>query len=166
MSKHRNDMAIEAQTIPRPRSLLPVVFGTILLIIGGTLAIGGLRLAPWRILVYLIAGIVLVNTGALYVVRNPAAGGLYFLLLLATVVWSIAEVGTSFWGLVPRLAALVVLGVAAALVGRTLSPAAKWPFPLAAALTIVIVAVGWSVFQPHGVIEPARRWRRCRARRR
>ena len=150
-------MAIEAQTIPRPRSLLPVVFGTILLIIGGTLAIGGLRLGTLGgSLYYLIAGIVLVNTGALYVIRNPAAGGLYFLLLLATVVWSIAEVGTSFWGLVPRLAALVVLGVAAALVGRTLSPAAKWPLPLAAALTIVIVAAGWSVFQPHGVIEPAR----------
>jgi glucose dehydrogenase len=76
------------------RGFLPLVFGIILVLMGGAVAIGGFRLADlsgsWY---YLIAGVVLVNTGALYVVRNRAASGLYFLLLLATVVWAIAEVG-------------------------------------------------------------------------
>ena len=151
-------MDAESRSIFSPRSLLPILFGIILTLMGGAVAIGGFRLAAlsgsWY---YLIAGVVLVNTGALYVVRNAAAGGLYFLLLLATVVWAIAEVGLSFWGLVPRLAVLVVLGVVAALVGRSLSPAAKWPLPVAAVLGVVIASAGVSVFLPHGVIEPARR---------
>src|SRR5690606_15856847 len=76
-------------------------------------------------------------------------------LLLGTIAWALAETGLSFWGLVPRLAVLVVLGIVAALAARSLSPGARWPWPLAVGLGLVVIATGISVFQPHGVIEPA-----------
>ncbi len=138
------------------QATFPLVFGIILLLIGVVLAIGGTRLVmlagSWY---YLVAGVVLVVTGILYIRRRPLATALYFLLLLGTVAWALAEVGLSFWGLVPRLAALVVLGFVAALAAPSLSPGARWPWPLAGALAIVIVAAGVSVFQPHAVISPA-----------
>lgn len=116
----------------RRRGVLPPVLGIILILIGAALAIGGSRLATlggsWY---YLIAGVVLVVTGVLYVMRRPVATGVYFLLLLGTIVWALAEVGVSFWGLMPRLAALVVLGFVAALAARSLSPGrdgrGRWP---------------------------------------
>jgi quinate dehydrogenase (quinone) len=149
-------MATASQPGAGTRGWLPLVLGIILGVIGLGLAIGGARLASlggsWY---YLLAGVVLVAAGVLYVLRRPLAGALYFLLLLATVAWGLWEVGVSFWGLMPRLAPLVVLGVPAALAGRSLAPRARWPLPLAGLLLAGIVAAGVSVFQPHGTITPA-----------
>jgi quinate dehydrogenase (quinone) len=150
-------MAAQELASPRRRGgVLPPVLGILLILIGAGLVIGGIRLATlggsWY---YLIAGVVLVVTGVLYLLRRPLATGLYFLLLLATVAWALSEVGLSFWGLMPRLSVLVVLGFFAALAARSLSPAARWPWPLAAVLAIAIVVAGVSVFQPHGVVAPA-----------
>ncbi len=148
-------MTSQERTSDRPRAVLPLILGIVLLLMGVGLLVGGIRLVSlggsWY---YLIAGVVLIAAGMLHVMRRPLASGLYFALLLATVVWALAEVGLSFWGLMPRLAVLVVLGVFAALAARSLSPAARWPVPVAVVLGLVIVAAGIGVFQPHGVIRP------------
>lgn len=130
-------------------------FGAVLALIGLALAGGGLYLAvlggSWY---YLLAGIGLVAAGALYVRRRPAAGWLLAAIAVATVAWSLWEVGAAFWPLVPRLAPFVVLAMVGALLQPCLTggrgKAASWS--LAGVLAAFGVFALWSMTQPHGVI--------------
>lgn len=141
---------------PAPRRRWPAtLFGVVLLAIGLVLAIGGARLATlggsWY---YLLAGIGLLASGALYVLRKAAAAWLFGLVALATVAWSLSETGLAFWPLVPRLAPFLVLAFVAALVQPQLRPAAsrKAAYGLGAVLALGIVAGFVGMFFPHGVI--------------
>ncbi len=92
------------------------VLGTVMLIIGIVLAIGG----GWLIALggsfyYSPVGIGLVITGVLIFQRRMEGALLYLLIFLATLIWAWWEVGTNGWALVPRLvgpAALLVLAIA------------------------------------------------------
>lgn len=134
---------------------LPPAFGVVLALVGAVLAIGGIQLVglggSWY---YLIAGLATLVSGVLFVRCKPAAALLYLLVVVATVVWALAEVGTSFWGLVPRLAPVLVLGLVAALVLRCMQPAAKaLAFSAAGVQALVLVAGAATLFTPHGTIE-------------
>ena len=90
----------------------PRVFAVVLILIGLTLAVGGVRLATLGgSFYYVLAGLALVAAGALLWRRDRRGSLVYGLLLVATLVWSLYEVGVDLWALAPRLLALLVIGV-------------------------------------------------------
>ena len=141
-------------TVPGRCAWLPPVFGVVIALVGLVLLAGGMQLASldgsWY---YLVAGLALAISGLLFFKRATLAAPLYFAVLLATCVWALSEVGLSFWGLMPRLAPLVVLGVIAAFAARAINTQAKWALPVAGLQIMAIIAGGIAIFQPHGVIE-------------
>ncbi|WDY56812.1 glucose/quinate/shikimate family membrane-bound PQQ-dependent dehydrogenase [Pseudomonas sp. PSKL.D1] len=92
--------------------LLPSLLGVVLLLMGLALVAGGIKLATLGgSLYYLIAGVGIALTGILLMLGKPAALWLYALVLFASTVWSLVEVGLDWWRLVPRLALWFVLGI-------------------------------------------------------
>lgn len=137
------------------RAWWPRVFGVILALVGLALLIGGVQLAQlggsWY---YLIAGAAVIASGGLLIKRNASGAWLFLLVVIATAVWALAEVGASFWGLVPRLAPMLVLGLIAALALRTLRPGAtRWAWRAVVLQALVLVAGAVAVFTPHNTIE-------------
>ena len=89
----------------------PRVFAVVLILIGLALAVGGLRLATLGgSFYYVLAGLALVASGVLLWRRDRRGSLVYGLLLVATLVWSLYEVGVNLWALAPRLLALFVIG--------------------------------------------------------
>lgn len=92
--------------------LLPRLLGVLLLIMGLALLAGGIKLSLLGgSLYYLLAGIGITLTGLLLLATRRAALGLYALVLFASTVWALWEVGLDWWQLVPRLALLFALGI-------------------------------------------------------
>lgn len=138
-----------------PRPWWPRVFGVILALVGLALLVGGVQLAllggSWY---YLIAGAAVIVSGGLLFKRKAAGALLFLLVVIATGVWALAEVGANFWGLVPRLAPMLVLGLIAALALRTLSPGARrWGLRALVLQALLLVAGGVAVFMPHNTIQ-------------
>jgi quinoprotein glucose dehydrogenase len=95
-----------------PSRLLPRLLGVLLLIMGLALLAGGVKLSMLGgSLYYLLAGIGIALTGVLLLATRRAALGLYALVLFASTVWALWEVGLDWWQLVPRLALLFALGI-------------------------------------------------------
>lgn len=94
--------------------VLRIVFGVVVALIGAVLAAGGVWLialgGSWY---YAPAGIALAVAGAAIAGGRVFGVWLYWLVVAATVMWALWEVGLDPWALVPRLLALVVLGVLA-----------------------------------------------------
>jgi len=81
-------------------------------VIGALLAAGGVWLvALGGSFYYLIAGVVLVGCGVLLARRRVEALWLYAVLLAASVVWALWEVGLDWWPLAARLDVLAVIGL-------------------------------------------------------
>ena len=92
--------------------LLPRLLGVLLLIMGLALLAGGIKLTMLGgSLYYLLAGIGIALTGILLLANHRAALGLYAVVLFASTVWALWEVGLDWWQLVPRLALLFALGI-------------------------------------------------------
>ena len=133
----------------------PRVFGVVLALIGLALLVGGIRLVSldgsWY---YLIAGAATLIAGLLLFARKASGGLLYLAVVIGTIIWAFAEVGSSFWGLVPRLAPVLVLGLVAALAIRSVRPTVGL-VAIAAALAqaLVLVVGGVMMFSPQSVIE-------------
>ncbi len=131
-----------------------VLFGVILALIGLALAIGGVRLATlggsWY---YLITGVALMLSGALFARSRIAGFWLFAAVFVGTVVWSLTEVGLEFWPLVPRLAPVLVLALLAFLVLPRITRRSGPAWVGAGATAVVLAAGGISMFTPHGVIE-------------
>ena len=99
-------------TEPTARRRTPWITGAIFMVVGLLLAGGGAWLvalggSPY----YLLAGLGVLATGALVWRGRAEALPLYALVLLATTVWALFEVGLVGWQLEPRLVAPVVLGL-------------------------------------------------------
>ena len=95
-----------------PSRLLPRLLGVLLLIMGLALLAGGIKLNMLGgSLYYLLAGIGIALTGLLLLATRRAALSLYALVLFASTVWALWEVGLDWWQLVPRLALLFALGI-------------------------------------------------------
>ncbi|EHJ93458.1 glucose/quinate/shikimate family membrane-bound PQQ-dependent dehydrogenase [Vreelandella boliviensis] len=89
-----------------------IIVGLLLLIVGLALAFGGSKLVSvGGSAYYLIAGLSIIVCGALFALRRGAALWLYALILFATLVWALWEVGLDWWQLVPRVAILCLIGI-------------------------------------------------------
>lgn len=136
-------------------SRLLTVLAAILALVGLAIGGGGLWLALLGGSVYyLLAGLALIASAWLLYRRKPMALLLYALLLVATMIWAVAEAGWDFWALAPRGDILVPLGVVLALpavVRRLGSP--RWPgraWPLVGSLGLAaLVLLGTAFTNPH-----------------
>ena len=135
----------------------PRVFATIVLIVAIAFLYGGVRLiAVGGSFYYVLAGVALLASAILLWRGNKRGSHLYGVLLAATLVWSLFEVGTDLWALATRLGFLSVLGawlltpfarrglyprhkLPPALVGSVQS---RWIFSLSALAVIAIVNIG------------------------
>ena len=92
--------------------LLPSLLGILLLLMGLAMLAGGIKLVTlggsWY---YLLAGIGFGLSGALLIAGRRAALALYALVLFASTVWALMEVGLDWWQLVPRLAVWFAIGI-------------------------------------------------------
>lgn len=103
---------------------------------------------------YFCAGLALCVTGALFARRQPVALAVLTAIAIATVLWSVWEVGFDFWGLVPRLSWILVLCILASLVAPGLLQGRGKRASAAVCLVLVLFsAVGLlQMFEPHGQI--------------
>ncbi|WP_122457816.1 glucose/quinate/shikimate family membrane-bound PQQ-dependent dehydrogenase [Pseudomonas poae] len=127
-----------------PSRLLPRLLGVLLLIMGLALLAGGVKLSMLGgSLYYLLAGIGLTLTGVLLMATRRAALGLYALVLFASTVWALWEVGLDWWQLVPRLALLFALGLVMLLPWFRRPLLRGQPAPLGTgALSVAVVLAG------------------------
>ena len=89
-----------------------LLLGLLLAIAGVALAVGGGQLLMLGgSAYYLIAGVAVVVAGLLLALRKGAALWLYALILFATLVWALWEVGLDWWQLVPRVAIPCLIGI-------------------------------------------------------
>ncbi|THU02525.1 membrane-bound PQQ-dependent dehydrogenase, glucose/quinate/shikimate family [Lampropedia puyangensis] len=146
----------DAVTQPTSRVWSLRIFGVLVALIGLTLAGGGIELiglgGSWY---YLLAGIGLLIAGALLALRKTLGAWIFTLVMVATIIWALAEVGLRFWPLMPRLAPFAVLAFVLALLLPSLAgPGIKRTSGvLAGILGLVLIAGGVSVFQEHGVTQ-------------
>ena len=89
-----------------------VVFALLMLPIGLFLAGGGL----WLIVLggscyYVLAGVACLVAGCLVYRGERAGAWVYALMLAGTLIWSVAELGWTFWGIFPRIAGPVIVGL-------------------------------------------------------
>lgn len=146
---------------PTPRA--PVITGAVFLLIGLVLAGGGAWLVSlggsWF---YLGAGIGFIATALLLWMQRPAALWVYALLLLATLAWSLWEVGLDWWPMATRLGLPFLLGlwlllpwVRRRLVARTARGASRsragWLTLALATTAVLLVSIGSWTHDPHRV---------------
>lgn len=144
-------------TSHKPCRWLVIALAVVLALFGAVFVAGGGYLitlgGSWY---YLITGIALL-VSALLLFRGSASGLVLFLAIgVATAIWGVYEVGFAFWGLVPRLAPFVAIGIVAALLLPAVAGSrAKVPgFAIAAVLVAVFGYGLWGAFQPQGVLRP------------
>ncbi|RBJ79864.1 glucose/quinate/shikimate family membrane-bound PQQ-dependent dehydrogenase [Pseudomonas sp. MWU12-2534b] len=127
-----------------PSRLLPGLLGILLLLMGLALLAGGIKLSMLGgSLYYVLAGIGLTLTGLLLLAGKRAALGLYALVLFASTVWSLWEIGLDWWQLVPRLSLWFALGVVLLLPWFRRPLLRDGPAPLGtAALSVAVVLAG------------------------
>jgi quinoprotein glucose dehydrogenase len=99
---------------------------------------------------YLPAGAALTASGVLLMRQQRSALWVMALLLLATTIWALFEVGLDFWALAPRGDVIAILALILALppVVRRLG-SSGWPgpaWPLLITLTIAVLVLGASAF--------------------
>ncbi|MEW5288141.1 glucose/quinate/shikimate family membrane-bound PQQ-dependent dehydrogenase [Erwinia papayae] len=97
---------------------------------------------------YIIAGVAELIVAWLLFRRRSSALLLYALFLLATLVWSLWEVGPDFWALTPRLDVTFFLGLWLVLpfIYRGLSQGAFARGALSLVLVVTVIALAYSVF--------------------
>ena len=153
-----------AAAVDKRRSVLVTLTAVVIAIMGIALTAGGI----WLVLVggslyYLIAGVVLLLTAWLLILRRAEALWLYSALLLATMGWAIWEVGLDFWSLAPRGDILVPLGIwlLFPFIAARLSPgwrSARWALVAVLAVAAVVLGVSLSAdrFDLAGTLGAAR----------
>ena len=92
--------------------LLPTLLGILLVLMGLAMLVGGIKLVTLGgSTYYLLAGLGFGLSGALLIAGRRAALALYALVLFASPVWALVEVGLDWWQLVPRLALWFAIGI-------------------------------------------------------
>ncbi len=104
---------------------------------------------------YLIAGLGVLITGILFVLRNKAATIVYGVVFAGTILWALWEAGFQFWPQIPRLVAPTVLALIVVLCAPLFPNGWRKTFslPIAGILALCLVATGLFAFQPHGVLQ-------------
>jgi quinate dehydrogenase (quinone) len=144
-----------------PTTRPPRIFASIIFLIGIVLAIKGMQLislggSPY----YALVGLALIVSALLLWRGDKRGAWLYGALLLATLIWSLYEVGFDAWALAPRLVMLFVLGTWL-LVPRTRRALHADPISplrslrgtqIAAAALLVLVVIGvWQCRAPEPI---------------
>lgn len=89
-----------------------LLLGLLLAVAGVALTIGGAKLLSLGgSAYYLIAGVSIFIVGVLLAMRKGAALWLYAVVLFATLLWALWEVGLDWWQLVPRVAIVCLIGI-------------------------------------------------------
>lgn len=133
-----------------------ILLGTVLVLAGLFLAIGGYRLitlgGSWY---FIITGIAVVLSGLLVLMRRPLGAVLFVIVTLLTVVWAIWDAGLDFWPLISRLLAfgigstVVLLSLPLLRKARGLAPGYAGSFTLAAVLALASAGGVAGMFMPH-----------------
>lgn len=130
-------------------ALLLGLFG-LFMVIGGArlIALGG----NWY---YALAGLLSIGTAVMLARRSPAATRWFGVLFVFTLVWTIVESGTDYWGWVPRFALMLIFAIAFSFLLPTLhqniSRSAKRAVP--AVLILAFVIAGALAFVPYHVTD-------------
>jgi quinate dehydrogenase (quinone) len=123
------------------------LLGTVILLAGAGFCVGGIKLvtlggSPY----FVIAGIALLASGVLIVLRRPAGALLFQATFAATVLWALWEVGLSFWPLISRLLAMgagaTVVAMSYPLLLRARGRAPKWRPALIFAIILGLSSAG------------------------
>ena len=135
----------------------------LLVLAGAALLVGGVWLMTLAgSLYYALAGLVVVVSGVLAWRGDRRAAWLYAVLLAGTMVWAVFEAGFDVWGLLPRLAAPVALGIPflfASLRGkRSDTSLPRWAIPAGAVATVLLVAVAFRTGMAARPVDPL--WQR------
>ncbi|MGI2033443.1 glucose/quinate/shikimate family membrane-bound PQQ-dependent dehydrogenase [Rhizobium panacihumi] len=136
-----------------------VVLGAVLVLAGLFFAVGGGKLVSlggsWY---FLLAGLAIILSGVLTILRKPSGALLFGLVTIATLIWAIWDAGLDFWPLISRLLAFGVGATVIALTYPLLRKAAgKTPlylpsFALAAILAVASVAGFAGMMVPHPTV--------------
>ncbi|HEY6645372.1 membrane-bound PQQ-dependent dehydrogenase, glucose/quinate/shikimate family [Povalibacter sp.] len=144
----------------RSQSRAPRILGTVLVLIGLALAVGGVRLITLGgSFYYCIAGVTLIVCGLLLFRANPWGSRLYGILTLATLIWALTEVGFDGWALAPRVLPFIVLGLfllrpglRRSLHGRIDQPLARSPLTWLAIIAFIVVCIGVALRKPYPLL--------------
>ena len=123
----------------------------ILAVVGLALLAGGaILLAVGGSLYYLAAGVALLASALALARRSGAAVVIYAGLLIATLLWSLWEVGLDGWALAPRLLGPAVVGLCflAPSIRRRSGAAARWWIvgPVLALALVICLSAGLAVY--------------------
>ncbi|CAG9232066.1 Quinate/shikimate dehydrogenase (quinone) [Paraburkholderia tropica] len=117
---------------------------------------GGMLIARGGSWYYLLAGLALCATGVQLARRRASAFPIYLVMLIATVLWALWEVGFDFWPLNTRVFMFSMIGMLLAPIwpvlrkGEGKSPARGAAWGIAALLLVVNGGFVWGMFVPHG----------------
>lgn len=133
-----------------PLSRILVILTAVFAVLSGLyLLVGGIWLAKLGgSFYYIIAGVIELVVAWLLYRRRSSALLLYAVFLLATLIWSLWEVGSDFWALTPRLDVTFFLGLWLVLpfVYRGLSQGKFARGALSLVLVVTVIVLGYSVF--------------------
>ncbi|WP_249675525.1 membrane-bound PQQ-dependent dehydrogenase, glucose/quinate/shikimate family [Pseudomonas abieticivorans] len=141
----------------RAAKVLAIALGLVVTLVGVFMLVGGSYLislgGSWY---FAVAGLALTAAGALIARRRPAGVALYLLAFVATIAWSLWDVGFAFWPLFSRLFALGVLALATLLIlpvltGGARGPVARLAYTAAAVVAVGLAATVYSTFQPQPI---------------
>jgi len=144
----------------RKPPLAVIVTAIVIAILGLASAIGGIWLGilggSWY---YLAAGVLFLLTAYFLMCGSTAALWTYALLVIATLVWAVWEVGFDWWGLAPRGDVVFIVGlfllapwITRPLRDRSLSPSHAPSMALGITLVIALIVGVIALFQdPHRI---------------
>jgi len=137
---------------PKNRSLILLILGALLLLIGTVLLAGGVWLAViGGSTYYFLAGLGLVASGVLLMMGRAAGAWLYLVVFALTVIWALWEVGLNVWALIPRVFGPAVLAILVLLALPLLKPGRwRWGASFEAVAGVIALLVVGVLVAPGG----------------
>ena len=135
-----------------------IILATLIVVVGLFMLAGGIYLihlgGSWY---FAPTGLLIVLAGVFLGLRRPIGVSFYLIALLTSVIWSIWEVGFTFWPLVSRLFALSVIALLVLLITPLLQfkkeyVPTRFAYSAAGILLLALIATGWKAFLPQPVV--------------
>jgi quinate dehydrogenase (quinone) len=135
-----------------------VLLGVLLVLLGGVLLAGGVKLASVGGSLYFgLMGAATLVAGVLVILRKPAGALLYLAAFALTIVWALADAGLDFWPLISRLMMPAGFAVLVALAYPSLKRLAgktggRGAYALGGLIAVAFVAGFAGMFAPHPTV--------------